>query len=293
MRACPEELDIAANVNADGANSPAEKTRQVIKWTVYSLLVINWGYYILDDWRAAQFTLSTSGSMLDVMNAYATSLDEFAWFGMLFLFEAETYWLSDDELSRLSRFLFVSLRIICYAFLAHTLFAYLSNYAELTEAPLLATVADLCNLGSQDYSFLRNLQYTTIDGSNCGALAAGDSLYRIGGDLVVTDAAGLAEAKYLAAIDIGDAVTWLSVVFVIEMLVLAQEKGISEGPVITACKYINILLYGILFFNAANWLWKGHYVYAWDEILWIGGFAAIEMNLSDWRDDLHGAAASA
>lgn len=282
---------IDASLNTGGKGSRSEKFRQLIKWTVYSLLLINWSYYIFDDWRAAQFTLTESDSLLGVMSAYATSLDELAWFGMLFLFEVETYWLADDGLNRISRILFVSLRIICYAFLAHTLFAYVLSYIELVQVAVLPHGIDLCSLTNQDFSFLRNLAYTTIHSNNCAGLANGESLYRIGGDLVVTDAGGLAEAKYLAAIDIGDATTWLAVVLVIEFMVVAQERGVSAGNFITACKYVNYVLYGILFFNAANWGWKGHLVYAWDEVLWIGGFAAIEMNLSDWRDEMDSAAA--
>jgi hypothetical protein len=27
-------------------------------------------------------------------------------------------------------------------------------------------------------------------------------------------------------------------------------------------------------------------LYLWDELLWIGGFAAIEMNVSEWREEI-------
>ena len=30
----------------------------------------------------------------------------------------------------------------------------------------------------------------------------------------------------------------------------------------------------------------------WDETLWIGGFAAIEMNMSEWREELEEAKAT-
>lgn len=276
------------NVLTQATSSPEqwERTRQVIKWVVYSLLIINWGYYIFDEWQRAQYTVSPSDSLIEKMNAYATSIDELAWFGLLFLFEIETYWLSDDKLSLLKKLLFVAVRVICYAFLAHTLYAYITNYIELSQSPMLAQYSSLCQMTDQGFSFLRNLSYTAIDASNCGALANGTALFQVANDLVVTDAAGLAEAKYLAAIDIEDAITWLGVVLLIEVMVFLQDKGITDGPYITTCKYLNYVLYSLLFFNAANWAWKGHYVYAWDEMLWIGGFAAIGMNLSDWRDEL-------
>ncbi|MGI9262393.1 MAG: hypothetical protein ACR2QR_10185, partial [Woeseiaceae bacterium] len=151
---------------------------------------------------------------------------------------------------------------------------------------LLSNVTSICELSDQSFSFVRNLAYTAIDATNCGSLSNASALYQIGGDTVVSDAAGIAELKLLAVVDIEDAVVWLAVVLTIELVVLIQERGISEGPLITACNYLTIALYGVLVCNAILWIWKGHYVYGWDELLWIGGFAAIEMNLSEWRDEL-------
>ena len=42
----------------------------------------------------------------------------------------------------------------------------------------------------------------------------------------------------------------------------------------------------MLFAIAAYWATLSHWLYAWDEFLWIAGFAAIEMNVSEWRDEL-------
>ncbi len=287
------ESSIENSIESTQRSGRPEATRQTIKWVVYSLLVVNWGYYIFDDWRVAQHTLSAGDGLLEYLNAYATSLDELAWFAMLFLFEAETYWLSDDQMSRFLRFSFVGLRFTCYAFLAHTVYAYVFNYFELVNAPLLHHVASVCDLSDQAFSFVRNLAYTSIDTANCGSLSNAGALFQIGGDSVVSDAAGVAELKFLYAVDIEDALVWLSVVLTIEFVVLLQERGISEGPLINACNYLTFGLYGVLVCNALIWFWKGHYVYGWDQLLWIGGFAAIEMNLSEWRDELNEEAAAA
>lgn len=212
---------------------------------------------------------------------------------MLFLFEAETYWLDADAMSRLQRKLFVALRFGCYAFLAHTVYAYIFNYHELTQAPVLTAVSSACDLSGQHFSFVRNLAYIVIDASNCGVLSTADTIYQIGGDQVVTDLVGLNELKLLYAVDIEDAIVWLCVVLIIEFVVLMQERGISGGTLINVSNYLTIALYGVLICNAGLWFWKGHWVYGWDELLWIGGFAAIEMNLSEWRDELKEEAAPA
>lgn len=271
----------------------AEFIRQAIKWTVYSLLLLNWGYYMFDDWRAMQHTVVAGDPLLEWMNAFATTIDELAWFGLLFLFEAETYWLSEDAMSRMKRFVFVTIRVVCYGFLLHTMYAYWFSFLEIHDAVTLSSGTTLCDIAGQDYSFLRNLAYTIVEAANCGTLATGNALFQIGGDAVVTDVSGLAEMRGLAIIDIIDVTTWLAVVLLIELIVVVQERGVAGGPLITYSNYLTIALYGVLVFDAMYWAWKGHYMYTWDQLLWIGGFAAIEMNLSDWRDELEEAAVPA
>ena len=255
-------------------------------------MLLNWAYYGYDDWRAAQHTLVANASLGDWMQAYATTIDELAWFALLFLFEAETYWLEEEQITRLKRTVFVAIRICCYGFLAHTVYAYIWNFRELAmAAPLAAT--DLCALADQGTSFMRNLAYSDITSSSCSSIISSGQLFLLDGQQVVTDAAGLSEAKWLAAIDIQDAIVWLLVVVIIEAVVVLQERGVSEGPAIKTANAATVLLYTVLVGHAVYWAWKGHWVYAWDELLWIGGFAAIEMNLSEWRDELVDEAAAA
>jgi hypothetical protein len=263
-----------------------DKLRQTIKWVVYALLMVNWCYYIFDDWRAAQHTVAEGASLAEWMNAFATSFDELAWFAMLFLFEAETYWLDDEALTKMKRLAFVILRFFCYGFLAHTVYAYSFNLYELMHTVVMPTVNSACDLVGQDFSFVRNLVYTTIDATTCNSVSAAGALYQIGDSSVVTDLAGLDEMTFLGYIDIQDAIVWLAVVLIIEFVILLQEKGTSEGPLITTSNWATFALYGVLICHALIWAWKGHWVYGWDQLLWIGGFAAIEMNLSEWRDDL-------
>ena len=42
--------------------------------------------------------------------------------------------------------------------------------------------------------------------------------------------------------------------------------------------------YAVLFLDAAYWAWMGHWLYTWDQLLWILGFWAIEFNLKEWRE---------
>jgi hypothetical protein len=50
--------------------------------------------------------------------------------------------------------------------------------------------------------------------------------------------------------------------------------------------------YSLLWGAAAYWIYRGHYIYAWDEALWILGFMAIGMNLKEWRQEIEEEAAA-
>ena len=79
---------------------------------------------------------------------------------------------------------------------------------------------------------------------------------------------------------------WLLILLAIEIIVRMQGRGISGGPVMATANGIKMFLYLILFAAAAYWATLSHWLYVWDELLWIGGFAAIEMNMSEWRDEI-------
>ena len=189
---------------------------QIIKWTVYILLLNNWMLYGIEEWQMAQHTLRNGGSFLDWTTAFGTTLDEAAWFGLLFLFELETYALSDQAWTRSTRWFLVGFRGICYVFLAHTVFAWGSSYMDLRDLSPSGELGDLCQLSDQNISFTRNLEYTLIDDTNCTGLSE-DSVFYMVDNSAITDAAGFEVEKKLAWVDLQDAVVWLLVILSIEI----------------------------------------------------------------------------
>ncbi|MEM9315317.1 MAG: hypothetical protein AAGA95_11875 [Pseudomonadota bacterium] len=83
-----------------------------------------------------------------------------------------------------------------------------------------------------------------------------------------------------------EVVVWLFILAMIEVMVRLQEKGITTGSTLRFAQTFNAVLYGVLWLLAAYWAFRGHWVFAWDEALWILGFMAIGMNLSQWRDEI-------
>ena len=56
------------------------KIQQAVKWTVYLLLIINFVFYLFEDWNRALHTLTADSTFLDWTGEFATSIDESGWF---------------------------------------------------------------------------------------------------------------------------------------------------------------------------------------------------------------------
>ncbi|MFT5710215.1 MAG: hypothetical protein ACI8QT_000907 [Halioglobus sp.] len=230
--------------------------------------------------------MRNSGSFLDWTSAFAPSIDELAWFVLLFLFELETYVMSDADFTRARTLTLHGTRFICYLFLAHTLYAYAVSINDLRELAPIEDAGQLCQLSGADISFGSNLEYTQLNPTNCSSLSTGDKFYLIEDGAVVTDVPGLAIERQLTWIDLMEATIWLAILFCIELKVRLQDRGIASGRTVVAITVTSLLLYGLLWLAAGYWIYRGHFMYAWDEALWILGFSAIEMNLSEWKKEI-------
>jgi len=97
--------------------------------------------------------------------------------------------------------------------------------------------------------------------------------------------------RFLAWLDMIEVSCWFIIMILIEMNIRLQDKGITEGPLIRAANYTKLFLYTTILCIGVYWALNDHLLYFWDELLWIGGFAAIEMNVSDWRDEIRSGSA--
>jgi hypothetical protein len=94
----------------------------------------------------------------------------------------------------------------------------------------------------------------------------------------------------LAWADLVEVVVWLFILFFIELRIRLQDRGISSSRLLSFATTTKGVLYGILWCLAGYWAYRGHWIFAWDEALWILGFMAIGMNLSDWQKEIAQAA---
>jgi hypothetical protein len=265
--------------------------RQTIKWLVYTLVIINFGFYIRNDVVIASHTLYSGSSLLEISRAFATTIDESAWIILLLLFELETYLLSDDPLSRTKILLIKGIRLVCYISLAHTLYAYGVYLAEIYAAVPVEGVTNLCQLIGKDLSYASNLVYSEINSSNCASLSSANQFFYVDPPtfFIVEDAAGLAIEKQLAWIDIFEAIIWLLILLSIEVAVWLQDRNIGQGLIFKTLSITKWCLYSLLWAAAGYWIYRGHYMFAWDEFVWIAGFVAIEMNIVKRRNEINDA----
>ena len=262
------------------------KIQHVIKWLVYSLLIVNFVFYIIEDSVRAAHTLHAGSTFLDWTSAFTTTIDESAWFLLLAMFEIETYVIEDENLKGWGAAMLHGVRLFCYALLAHTIYAYVIAFLGLQATTPVEDVASLCDLNGADVSYVYNLEYTEINEQTCGDLSTASQFYWVATDPVVTDQQGLNLERRLSVVDLIEAFSWLLAILAIEVTVRLQGKGITDGRMMSTAHTTTIVLYAVIISAGIYWATLSHWLYLWDELVWIGGFVAIEMNLSEWRDEI-------
>ena len=257
-----------------------------IKAALYALLLANFGYYLFEDWSRTSFSLTDAASFYDWVREFNTSLDEVAWFTLLLIFELETYVLDESGWSPgPARFVLV-IKLIAFCLIGHTLYV---NFTALTEilGPVSASAgSDLCDLADTGQSWLFNLDYTLITSEMCDVLPKASQYWEIPGEPVVTSSAGLDLARRLAWCDCMETAAWLSVGASMEAAIRITDRGVTSGYAVTALGWLKCGLYALILALGIYWAHFGHWVYLWDELLWILGFAFLEVNLDGWREEI-------
>jgi len=269
-----------------GGKFDVRKIQQAIKWTVYTLLIINFGYYIYEDWNRAIHTLRAGASFLDWAGEFAASIDELGWFMLLAMFELETYVFEDEAWTGWVARTVHAVRVVCYAMIAHTIYAYLVVVVSLQPTIPVEGVVSLCDMVDDNVSYVTNLRYTEVNDDTCAGLSDASEFFWLADDPIVTDEAGLNLERNLAWADLIEAAIWLVIVLAIEAVVRLQGRGVTGGPVVTVLNRMQIILYAVLIGIGVYWATLSHWLYFWDELVWIGGFAAIELNISKWRSEI-------
>ncbi len=257
-----------------------------IKVTLYALLLANFGYYLAEDWSRTSFLLTDAASFYDWVRKFNTSLDEVAWFTLLLIFEIETYVLDESGWSLNAARVVFLIKLITFCLIGHTLYVNFTALMEILGPASASAAYDLCDLNDTGRSWLFNLDYTLITSETCDDLPQLPQYWEIPGEPVITSSAGLDLAKRLAWCDFIETAAWLSVGASMEVAIRITERGVTSGHAVTALNWLKFGLYALILALGIYWAYYGHWVYLWDELLWIFGFAFLEVNLDGWRDEI-------
>ena len=207
------------------------------------------------------------------------------------MLELETTVLLASATQSFSRRLVRFIRLLCFVAIAHGVYAYgVSVYYYEKDLPP-PEISSLCEIAEQDVSFVYNLRYTRITNENCGTLTQESEFYYLGEEWVVTTATGLTIERAMGWSDVADITIWILIILSIELIVGLQGRRITGGALFRNIYTLKIGLYTSLFLLAAFWAYMWHWLYIWDQFLWVGAFIAIEMNISKWRNSMTSTAA--
>ena len=206
------------------------KTYQTFKYAVYALLTVNVVLFFAKESAALGHRFATGLTPADVIEAFAATIDTFAWVILLLMFELETSVLDDRHITpRVSRSLH-ALRAVCYAFIGYAFYGYLTKLLFLQTAAPLVGVTDLCSLVDGIWSYATGLDnYEVLTFTNCAGFSSADSFWQFRSLSAAVDASGRTEIVRLAWVDLVNSGVWLLVVALLEVDVRLQERGRLQG----------------------------------------------------------------
>ncbi len=265
---------------------------QLFKYIVYALLTFNVYVFWNEEVLAAAVQFPGGVSAIELIDAYAATIDTAAWVVLLLMFELETYVLEDDQFSRPVAWSLHGIRALCYVFIVYAFYGYIVNLSFIMQATQLAGVTDLCALVTDGWSYAIDLdEYSDITAASCGTFSDSTAFMRFEGITAVVDANGLAAIRTLAWVDVINAAVWLLIVLILEADVWLQERNRLEGNALRISNLIKFVLYTTLLLAAIYWGIKGDFIDFWDAFLWLVAFVFIELNVFEWRQEAHESAA--
>jgi hypothetical protein len=260
------------------------KLYQLFKYTVYGFLALNVYWFFAEEYAAAALQFSGGLALGDIIEAYAATIDTFAWVVLLLMFELETWVFEDKSFTRRVTWTLHGLRALCYLFIVYAFYGYIQNLAFVSDTVPLANISDVCALLPGEWSWATTLdEYVLITAANCSSWTDTNTLLQFRDLPAVVDAAGRTDIVRLAWVDVINAGIWLLVVLVLETDVRLQERNLYEGLALKVSNVVKFVLYSILMVAAVYWGLKGDFVDFWDAFLWLVAFVFIELNVFEWR----------
>ena len=253
----------------------------VFKYLVYTALVANVALFFKDDWEAASHLFRDGLPFAQIIEGFAPSIDTAAWVILLLLFELETCQLSDEVMTRPIGLVIRGLRALCYVVIVYAFTGYLGKALGFG-LYVPAGALDACDFAVKQFAMLVELdEYQALTAGNCGGITG--SLFLNEQTRTLAEAGALAQATWLAWVDVVNSGTWLLILALLELDVRPGVKRLFPGWFAASSLRAKYLLYAVIVGAAAYWGIFGTFLDFWDAFLWIAAFVFIERNVVEWE----------
>lgn len=260
-----------------------ERLFQGFKYLVYSLILVNFFYFLREDYLASTHTYRDGFNWTQLAEAFSQSTDTLAWWVLLMLFELQTWTLNDEKLDRIKGMI-SAVGAVAYAFIIIAFLGYVERMM-MTYGFSASSFTDACSAVGQVLSVAMDLDdYVDLTAANCASFEGTRWFVNETVGMMVNDEV-LTRMHRLSATDVLNAGAWLLIVVVLEVdvwLTLKRELTDLFYRINTAVKMV---LYGTLIVCCLYWAGMGDLVGFWDAFVWILAFFLIELNLFKWQEE--------
>ncbi len=253
---------------------------QIFKYAVYLSVFTNVFLFLRKDIAAATHRFGGDFSMSQIFEAYTNTIDTAAWVILLILFELETYVIPKDKMTRELSLFFRTIMIGCFLVIFSSFLGYVEGVKWLNGYEK-TSINNICEVAGQSW-MVELRDFKIIEQKTCDKLAKGTVFFKHKTKSVYTDDHFLKETNWLAGIDVANSLTWLLIVFLLELDVLLRQKIKLSLAYKKLTLILKNILYLILLFCAVYWGVYGDFLEFWDAFLWIIAFVFIELNLLNW-----------
>lgn len=258
---------------------------RAFKYTIYCLLAFNIYLFFKEEYLASLQIFSDGIGFSQIIGAFSSTIDTFAWVLLLLIFELETAVIPDEKLKGGLIWALQLLKALAYGLIVYAFTGYVAKFGYVS-ATLPFAAADVCALIDQGFSWVEGAdQYPALDAVSCLALQ-GQELLLISGTQIIGTAEAIRAVQHLGIVDIINSADWLIVVALLELEVQLQLRNLLTESRMLMFKYAKVFLYAVLFGCAIYWGFKGDFLDFWDAFLWLVAFIFIEMNIFQWHEEI-------
>jgi hypothetical protein len=256
---------------------------QIIRYSIYSLLMLNLLYYLWEDLIAFRY-VPRGASLAQIFENFATTIDYVAWMVLIVLFEIETDFMPKEKFKGWFKWAFNGVLVACYLVLVYAFYGYVAilvDFYRFTPFPPEA----VCGLVDEHFAYVTmDARFVELTLENCSALFP-DTAFKSLDDNLVAAPANLAAGIWLGWVDVVNAGAWLLVVLFIEWELMLELKDALSKRRIIVFATIKGALYLTLLGCAIYWTVESAFIDSWDAYLWLIAFVLIDLNVIDWGEE--------